>query len=983
MLKRSLVLIALLAVAVPGASIGGILPTIEPSGTLRAGAAVVDASWHVGASQGQYADTREVPGEDVEVDPFGHSTYKALSYGLGSEITTRALIVEDADGDRVAVVTNDLYIPQDLLTRRVGSLLAEHDVLVAAGLKDGPIVGVPADNLAVTVSHSHSSPYYSTPSWGVWLFQDVFDVRFFEYMAQRMADAVIAAAADMRPARIGGATTSFNEITSHTYGPKVGDDGTPAGQPWNFTTGRLTIVRVDDLSGDEPAPLATWLIHAVHPEWVEGDGLLNGDIKTATYRMLDREIGGVTLWSERETGTAGPHKDLRAHPPEARREFQDMKFSALDRAARLLADAVEATYDAVEDWSAGEGTPEFPNLFAPFRSDIDVAATSVRVAPPATRPYPGISNCNTKRAFEGDPGVPIVGLPDCGFFFGDLTDPIWSNAPVDIAGLYDELRAMGAPVPTSYSPTAFGGLEETIAVHLQAFKLGDIGVTFSPIEQFTDAALNVESRLDLIDGNVWTGFDWAEQTTPANHAERPEAPWCEQNADETWTCANPQNTRTDLAPVSDLAYRTMRAQIHNDAAGWEDLSNAPGAESEPIDPDEIKGNFTHAEATANGFKLPVSVGMANDYWGYMPPYREYRAHDHYRKALSALGPHGADFVATRLVAMATGLNDGPGYEPSALDLAYQAESARAQSLADALGAISRSFTTTYEAQLPNDAGEAGIVSQPSDIRRFDAAFVRWIGGNTWDDMPRVRVERLGVDGWERFGDQAGEVQTLVRFPTYSQLPQWRAGEFSWEWTESFEAFVSELENLGTTPGITPVGTYRFVIDGEQRRDGATLPYHLESDPFEVSPWAGITVEDLGVSDGDVSFDVDPSSSYTFGTPNTYRVGPIDYPDSYASPFRFIRNERRLYTYGLSDPARHQQYCARCSFRPWADSSEVVSATVTVVRADDSVEQIAASFDGARWVADTNLQPGDRAFVAAGGLIDQYGETNGTPSSEVS
>jgi len=134
MIKRSLVFVALLAVAIPAGSMGAVLPVIDPPGMLRAGAAVVDASWHLGSSQGQYADTRAVPGPDVEVDPYGHATYKANSYGLGSEITTRALIIEDAQGDRVAVVTNDLYIPQDLLTRRVSSLLAEHDVLVAAGL---------------------------------------------------------------------------------------------------------------------------------------------------------------------------------------------------------------------------------------------------------------------------------------------------------------------------------------------------------------------------------------------------------------------------------------------------------------------------------------------------------------------------------------------------------------------------------------------------------------------------------------------------------------------------------------------------------------------------------------------------------------------------------------------------------------------------------------------------------------------------------
>ena len=39
---------------------------------------------------------------------------------------------------------------------------------------------------------------------------------------------------------------------------------------------------------------------------------------------------------------------------------------------------------------------------------------------------------------------------------------------------------------------------------------------------------------------------------------------------------------------------------------------------------------------------------------------------------------------------------------------------------------------------------------------------------------------------------------------------------------------------------------RFVVDG-RRREGepaAPVPYHLESEPFSVGPWSGITVEDF-------------------------------------------------------------------------------------------------------------------------------------------
>ena len=41
--------------------------------------------------------------------------------------------------------------------------------------------------------------------------------------------------------------------------------------------------------------------------------------------------------------------------------------------------------------------------------------------------------------------------------------------------------------------------------------------------------------------------------------------------------------------------------------------------------------------------------MANDYNGYIATYREYQRGDHYRKALTAWGPHSSDYMATRLV----------------------------------------------------------------------------------------------------------------------------------------------------------------------------------------------------------------------------------------------------------------------------------------------------------------------------------------------
>jgi hypothetical protein len=63
------------------------------------------------------------------------------------------------------------------------------------------------------------------------------------------------------------------------------------------------------------------------------------------------------------------------------------------------------------------------------------------------------------------------------------------------------------------------------------------------------------------------------------------------------------------------------------------------------DPSKILGNYSHEELEPrNGFAMTIPIGMANDYNGYIATYREFRRGDHYRKALTAWGPHSSDYL---------------------------------------------------------------------------------------------------------------------------------------------------------------------------------------------------------------------------------------------------------------------------------------------------------------------------------------------------
>lgn len=848
---------------------------VGSSGDLRAGVASIDASWHVGASQGQYADVG--PGvydsRTGGVDPFAHAVTSNATYGVESRTSVRALVLDDGDS-RWALVTNDLYIPQDLVNQRVATLLAEHDLLnptAATGITD--------DELTITVSHSHSSPYYSSTAWGAWAFQDTFDIRFFEFMARRMADAVIAAAADLRPVRAAVAATMVATSKRNPEAPAISeeDEPLPAAWPMTETDATLTVLRVDDLSGEQPTPLARWVVFGRHPEGMQNNGLHTSEYVGALMRTLDREEGGVTLFSQNDVGTSEVVRESKVHAPEARQEFNANSHNMLERVARQLADEVQAAErDVDRRWQDEDAALIKATSVALVQPNAPLGVSTMRFAPPSYRLFPSVSNCRTERAAEGDPGIPVIGLPDCTFF---VPQEIPEASPVDPGVTYDTLREAGVPVPDNYGFPSYTGLQESVQVPLQAVRLGGVAFTFCPCEQFTDQTRNIRSRLDKQAGNLHLGWDWTanhrfnadwepgvaylgdllpdaalgETVTrgPVQLDIDPQTPgaqwWCEpddRSAPAMWTCKDPRvlsNREPDvlpswsqwptLAPVSHAAFVRWKARIYNDARGWDGYVGEDGsldaleAEAEPADPTKVLGNWIHEELDEYGYDVVVPVSMANSYWGYIPTYREFQVRDYYRKALAGLGPHSSDFVTTRLTRMAAQLNGAPAslLSYSEKDIAYQPEREHVAAKATAIGQLAEAAMPVYEAALPADGGAPGSIRrQPSPtLKRFEVASMQWVGGSNYTDVPHARVERLDPSsgGWAPFGDGFGEVQIKVALPKPEQMATVAAGTFEWVWTAGFETYDSEIDHAfadGVRRDQVPNGTYRFVVDGCHR-----------------------------------------------------------------------------------------------------------------------------------------------------------------------
>lgn len=926
-------------------------PTSGPQpGKVRAGVGVVDMTPDVGYCAGQYCDyaTDTIGGLiNGEFDPFLTHKLKHASIGVQSRLTARAIVVEGADGKRIALLKTDNYLAQDMLLRRVGQLLDAGDS------------GIGYDQILYHVTHNHSSSYSSTLAAGLFLFQDVYDARFFENQARKMAQAIETAAANLKPARMGATEIRHRVYKGNVVRTATAIDGTPAGYPTEFGDHGLVVMRFDDLSNpQQPQPLAVWVNWGEHPESLDPYNYHSADYLGPLERYVEQDLGAPLVFSQGDVGSAENSGDGRelldddaricgewpgdAEAPTRNdcadgegtlRDWNHKGYVQTERNVRFLADDIARAWDAI-----GRGDARVP-LSDAFTVDY----RNAWVPGPLSHPLPTVSNCSTELTFGGDIGVPVLGLPDCSRNGIPGENPLTGIT----AQIYATLKAEGVPVPDHYQAPSVGVVEENLRLRLQAFRLGDVLLASCACEAQVDLILNLESRLNDTAGDIYAGFDWA-CLLPDYAGDPAYAAACAIQK-QYFDPADPENN-PDVIPGDNFepeAIAHMRAQVHNDARGWDAPANALTAESESPDVATLYGNFTREEIQdlgAPGYKLAVGVGHAGDYNGYTVSYREYMSRDSYRKALTAYGPHTADYMVTRLVRMAAALQGGPELEPEPLDLLATVDEVRQQVLATTIGNLSGAAYDTWQAAMPNDAGAPEPIDQPANITRFGAANFRWRGGSTAVDNPRVRVEiETAPEQWQTVAGQAGEVAVQVDFP--DGLPgvlRTYAGLQEWFWTASFEAYTAFPDRLGSTAP----GRYRFCVDGASRQGMSTTPYAFCSAPFEVTPWDGIAIADAQLAAGRVSF----------------TVPAIEYPRSYEGGLKFVADNG------------NPRICDTCSFRPWARNGVFASAQVVIRSADGLGEQgvVPASCDAQRrCTAAVSLAAGEQAVIQ---VFDQDGNT---------
>ncbi|HMR79391.1 MAG TPA: neutral/alkaline non-lysosomal ceramidase N-terminal domain-containing protein, partial [Polyangiaceae bacterium] len=190
---------------------------------------------------------------------FGYSLgAKPRSQGYRGRLFARAFVLESTafaskKGERIALVQVDLGAPSALVKAKVVARLAKH--------------GLGIDNTLLMATHTHGGPkgyfgasFYNTMGSAT----PGFDASLTGWLSQRIADTVVRAVYDLRPARIGTARAEVSNVTYNrslpawTRNPEAEAGAAPE------VDSVLRLVRIDRADRGEQRPLGVFAVFAIH-----------------------------------------------------------------------------------------------------------------------------------------------------------------------------------------------------------------------------------------------------------------------------------------------------------------------------------------------------------------------------------------------------------------------------------------------------------------------------------------------------------------------------------------------------------------------------------------------------------------------------------------------------------------------------------------------------------------------------------------------
>lgn len=272
---------------------------IPPAHMLRAGFAQVDITPPPGVGLG------------------GTGPEDRASTGYRTRLYARAMVIEDATGERVALVVADLPHISANLHRLAASLLVDS-------------TGIGADRLIISSTHSHSSManFYAERQYNVNASRVTgYDPRIVDHLVRSIVQSVKEATRSLRHARIAmgeapvsGATTnrSFDAFCLNPEYQNLPICDLGKREPRHGVDSTLFMIRVDDVAGRKP--MGTYSIFAVHGTAVPSlNTLLDGDLQVRVVAGLTNRTGEgtVNIFANGTEGDVAPDvvRDESCHPP--------------------------------------------------------------------------------------------------------------------------------------------------------------------------------------------------------------------------------------------------------------------------------------------------------------------------------------------------------------------------------------------------------------------------------------------------------------------------------------------------------------------------------------------------------------------------------------------------------------------------------------------------------------------------------------------
>lgn len=198
----------------------------------------------------------------------GYGARQGVARATHDPLLVRALVLSDTRRSLVIAVCDLVGVSRDLVE--------------AARERVEDELGIPASNVMVTATHTHSGP--ASLRTGD-------DPDYVKVAARTVAGAVRSAVDAMRPAAlaVGGIDVgTVSQNRRHPEGP-IESAGTVL------------------LASDDRGTIATVVSYACHATVLEYDNLLfSADFPGATNRLVERELGGVSLYLQGACGDINP-----------------------------------------------------------------------------------------------------------------------------------------------------------------------------------------------------------------------------------------------------------------------------------------------------------------------------------------------------------------------------------------------------------------------------------------------------------------------------------------------------------------------------------------------------------------------------------------------------------------------------------------------------------------------------------------------------